>query len=487
METLENRMHRFARNSCALIGLVACFVVGGLAQVAPSPGRHTETSAAKRGAAADDFLTRTAALGRFNGVALLAIDGHIVLQKGYGFADFQHRISNTADTQFEIASLSKMFTAYAILQLRDRGVLRLEDPICRYLRPCPASWGAITIAQVIHHRSGIPDYEDALGLASPEYLEFMSKPQSGRRILEQQEALPLDFPPGTKFSYSNTGYIVLSAIVEQAAHEPFGRFLHRSILFPSGMSQTGVLGEDKAPMLAVGYQNLEPSWVAYARGINLAATSPKPFPALSLEPPHGDAQLFSTVGDLYLWCTLTQGSGIVPPNNAQTIFKGEDGYGFGWFIDKHNETTEFSHTGSLPGYLGGIKIFPDKHVTVIYLANYYTITSPIEKGLAAIALGEPYDMPFSGEVKEINPSEVEPLLGTYRLSDGDIISVSKGKAVPLIVKNPKRYAFGLIAISRDRFFLPLNEGTVTFGDFVDRTARQINLHFDGIDHLGKRQ
>jgi hypothetical protein len=156
-------------------------------------------------------------------------------------------------------------------------------------------------------------------------------------------------------------------------------------------------------------------------------------------------------------------------------------------VDKENGSTVYSHTGSLPGYLGYIAIHPERRLTIIYLANYYTYMSEIDKALTAIALGKPYDPPFSGEVKELEANELEALLGNYRLQDGDVITVSKGKAVPLAVTNPNKYRFGLIALARDRFYMPANDGVVTFQEFVEGTPRKINLHYDGTDHPGTRQ
>lgn len=444
-------------------------------------------SAEDRGRSADTYLKRATALGRFNGAVLIAIDGKIVLDKGYGFADFQRRIPNTAVTEFEIASLSKMFTAFSILQLSDQGRLSLSDPICRYLQSCPASWDPITIDQVVHHRSGIPDYEDSLGLGSPAYLDFMAKPSSGERIMEREAALPLDFPPGSQFNYSNTGYVVLSMAAAQSAGESFGNFVRSSILEPAGMTHTGILGEDNPTALAQGYQDINPSWKKRVAGYDLAEESPQPFPSLSLEPPHGDADLFSTVGDLYRWTVLTQGSALVSLDDAHRIFRPEDGYGFGWFVDTEYGTAAYSHTGALPGYLGLIEIFPARHVTVIYLDNYWGTTGQVDRSLSAIALGEPYDMPFSANVKWLPPRTIQTFLGSYRLDDGDVVTVTKGRQVPLIVRNPNKYAFGLVAIGPDRFYLALHDGIVTFEKPQGGKSRRINLHYDGVDHRGVRQ
>jgi CubicO group peptidase (beta-lactamase class C family) len=273
----------------------------------------------------DDYVGALARLGRFNGVALVQFGERIAFEQAYGDADIAHHVRCITATQFDAASISKMFTAYATLLLRDRGALKLDDSIAGYLDDCPAQWRPVTVAQLIHHTSGIPDYEESLDLESPAYLQFMREPNSSQRIIARQKALPLDFAPGTRWRYSNTGYIVLSMIVERAAGMPFGAVLHRDVFDPAGMRETGVFGYDRPVRLAVGSKAEPIPWPEYLAGFRIAQYA-QPLPQLPLSPPHGDAGVFTTAGDLARWNARMLGGGFVSPARRAEIFDGDDAH-----------------------------------------------------------------------------------------------------------------------------------------------------------------
>ena len=145
------------------------------------------------------------------------------------------------ETTFEIASLSKAFTAAAILMLRDDGKLQLEDSVCRFLDGCPEAWKPIAIRELLHHTSGIPDYESALDMGSAKYADAMALSDAPRRQVDEARAKPLDFPPGTKFNYSNTGYLLLGFVIEKASGQSFEDYLRAKIFNPLNLEATGVI------------------------------------------------------------------------------------------------------------------------------------------------------------------------------------------------------------------------------------------------------
>ena len=161
----------------------------------------------------DAMLWSLTKVGKFSGAVLIARGEKILLRKGYGFANLEKRILFTPDTRHHVASISKMFTTMTVLKLRDRNVLKLEASICTYLEQCPKIWQAITVQNLLHHTSGTPDYEERLGLYSEAYLEFMTRRDATEKILIQARKDKLEFKPGTRFQYSNTGYMLLSSIV----------------------------------------------------------------------------------------------------------------------------------------------------------------------------------------------------------------------------------------------------------------------------------
>lgn len=426
------------------------------------------------------YATEAAVLGRFNGV-ILAARGDQVYSEAFGYADMATHRPNTMQTQFEIASLTKMFTAAAILKLRDEGRLSLGDSICKYFASCPDRWRAVTIAQTLHHRSGIPDYENALGMESDEYFAFMSRPDNVQRIIEKEAPLPLDFAPGKKFSYSNTGYIVLAYIVQAASHQSFAAYVHSRIFAPAKMTQTGVMGVDRPGDLATGYLAAKTGWKQLLAGFNPSDAGLRQVPGLPLGNLHGDGSLFSTAGDLYRWGRIMLGKGpaIFSPAERAEIFTSEEGYGDGWMIGDQYGLTRYRHTGEIPGFLSNIALYPDRDTIVIMLDNVDTNMRVITRDINAIAVGAPYDLPVHGTVVTLTGAQKARLAGSYAFSDGSVACVdANGPLVSISV--PNQYAAGLIAMSARTFYMPLSGGTASF------TATGLNLRYDGVDHTATR-
>jgi CubicO group peptidase (beta-lactamase class C family) len=434
----------------------------------------------------DKYLAALTDLGRFSGAVLVARDAKVEFRKAYGFSDFQKRSPFTVETQIEIASLSKMFTALAVLKLRDAGKLKLDASVCDYLKDCPDAWKPVTIDELVHHTSGIPDYEDALELGSPRYLAIMTQPDSSARILANAKTKPLDFPPGSKFKYSNTGYVVLGFVVEQVSGEAFGKFIDDEILKLAGMTHSGVFGYGAAPAnLARGYTHGDIDWGEMLRGVRLDIEHLTTVPPLPLTPPHGDAGLFSTVDDLYAWSVAMDGGAEVSPALAAEIFSpGRDGYGFGWTIGEDYSAKRYQHIGLLPGYDSALIKFPAEKITIVVASNLDRIRlGTVTSVLSAIALGKPWDMPVTGRVQTLTPAQQDALYGNYALEDGRVVIIARdGDSVSAQVKD--KFLAGLIPIGATRFYMPMSEGTVTFLLGSDGHATAINLHYKGEDHKG---
>ena len=294
----------------------------------------------------DARLSSLTSAGQFSGAVLIARAGKILLRKGYGFANLEQHIPFTPGTSHHVASISKMFTAMTVLKLRDQQRLQLEDSICNYLKDCPKIWEIITIQNLIHHTSGIPDYEERLGLYSSTYLRLMTNQNATAKILLDARKQKLEFRPGTQFKYSNTGYVLLSSIVEKVTEKPFNRAVHDLVLSPAGLKNTDMF-ESGMTGVSSGYTK---NW--------------KPIPRLALTPPAGDAALVSTLDDLYRW---TQ---IMDARAYREVFKaGLGGYGLGWFIDKRFNRKRYVHTGELPGYRTVFVKYPSENITIILFSN----------------------------------------------------------------------------------------------------------------------
>jgi CubicO group peptidase (beta-lactamase class C family) len=292
----------------------------------------------------------------FSGSVLIAGKGEVLVSKGYGMADREHSVANTPQTRFRLASVTKQFTAMAILQLQEQGKLGVQDRACIYIASCPATWKDITIHQLLNHTSGIPDlFDDSVGYDQAKYY-------SPDQIIGLVRDQPLLFKPGTESHYSTIGYILLGLVIEKASGEPYEMFLRDHIFQPVGMTNTGLAQEGVAvPNLAVGYDGISPVLL---------------FDPATL---FAGGSLYSTVGDLYLWdqalateklaSKKSLGAIFTPSAPLPLPFPGLSGYGYGWAIGTIANHSVILHGGHMPGVSTINGFFPDDRVTIIILSN----------------------------------------------------------------------------------------------------------------------
>ena len=195
----------------------------------------------------------------FMGAVLVARDGKPLLDEGYGFADVEWKVANTPQGKFRIGSDTKQFTAAAILLLEERGKLKVEDLVSKYVADAPPAWAKITIYNLLTHTSGIPNFT-----SFPEYRTTEWKDTTPTELVARFRDKPLEFEPGTKFSYSNSGYVVLGYLLEKVSGETYGEYLQKNVFTPLGMLDTGM--DNTALILPMRAQGYAPS----ARGMEHA-------------------------------------------------------------------------------------------------------------------------------------------------------------------------------------------------------------------------
>lgn len=476
---LYGRAARFGRHVLQLTASVAVLWMAA-AGAAPAPADVSREM--------DAYLTARTQLGGFSGAVLFAEGGKLLLRKGYGYADVAGHVRYTPATRQEAASLSKMFTAMAALKLRDQGKLKLDDPICKYLSTCPRAWKTITVDQLIHHTSGIPDYETRLDMGSADYMNFMRSPKATGRIYADAKHRPLDFVPGTRFSYSNTGYIVLAEVIQSAAGESFGDYVTATILKPAHMDHSGMLGSGpRLAHFARGYSFGAIGWEKLLGGFQLDDGTLEQVPSLAFTPPAGDAWLYTDVDDLYRWSRIMDGSALVPrPETREAYTPGLGGYGAGWFVIHEQGALVYQHDGDLPGYVSSFVKLPGSKTTLIVLCNLDRARlDSITTALLAIARGKPYDMPVHGNPVTLNGRQLEPLQGQYRTADGATLNISRDGG-QLSASIPGRYQADLIPFSPTEFYFPLTDGTASFILGTSGDADSVDLRYDGEDHRATR-
>ncbi len=269
----------------------------------------------------DAMLAQMAQDGTFTGSVLMAQGGGVLLSQGYGLADRAKGTPNTPQTRFRLGSITKQFTAMAILILQSQGKLTVQDPICAYIPGCYPAWKDITIHHLLTHTSGLSSRLWPELVRADRIAATSSRPVQTLALFQD---LPLDSRPGEQFAYNNAGYVLLAHIIEQVSGQSFEAFLQQAIFTPLGMRNTGY--EQRSSGLAAGYADAQ-------------STAPQlPFASMSIS--DGSGLLYSTVEDLLLWDQALYTERLLPraelghmfaPIIQETNVAGF-AYGYGWYV-----------------------------------------------------------------------------------------------------------------------------------------------------------
>jgi len=298
---------------------------------------------------------------KFSGDVLVAHHGQIVLQKAYGLADRDKHLSNTLDTQFRIGSMNKMFTATAILQLVGEGKIDLAAPLGKYLPDYPNRDVAtkVTIRNLLTHTGGTGD------IFTPEYDKHRLEVRELADYVKLFGSRGLEFEPGSKWSYSNYGFILLGVVIEKVSGVSYYEYVRKHIFDPAGMHATDSLPEtDSVPNRSVGYMRKNGAWEPNTDTLPWRGTSA------------GGG--YSTVGDLFRFAqALSSGKLVKPELFAEMTSKqasapempAAEGYGFGMGISEEPQGKRFGHGGGAPGMNGELQIYPRSDIVIAVLSN----------------------------------------------------------------------------------------------------------------------
>lgn len=361
-----------------------------------------------------DRYLRSATNFGFSGVVLVAVDGKIAFQKAYGMADQNRNIPNNIKTVFDIGSVSKQFTAAAIVKLEMQGKLKTEDFISKYLDGVPEDKANVTIHQLLTHTAGFPEYSGG------DY-EKSERDETIARILKES----LAFKPGSSYSYSNAGYSVLAAIVEKVSGQSYETFLNENLFKPAGMTKTGyvipkfdkatlphgyVLGKDQKTPLDHLWSEQGPYW-------NLL----------------GNGAILSTAEDMFKWYQALQNTTIFSVEAKKKMFTPNlNGYGYGWDIGQTDYGQTIGHNGGNDvGFTAHLRWFPEKKVCVIVLSNSgyyfddYNYSNMVGKKITGLIFGEKIPSQQTAKFTKQNPQSLKNFEGTYTLPSGEIIEIKE--------------------------------------------------------------
>jgi CubicO group peptidase (beta-lactamase class C family) len=394
------KLHAFAA-ACLLGTLPAAPLFAQQRDPAAAPSR------AEVARFAQDMLNRRYPADGPGGAVLVARGDAILFRGARGEADAAKNIPLRPDSVFRIGSVAKQFAAAGLLKLVEAGKVKLDDPLSRYLPGYPGGED-ITILQLLNHTSGVRNYTEI-----PGYMDgpLIRRDLTTARLIDVFRNEPAAFAPGTGWGYSNSGYVLVGAVIEAASGEPWHAWLERALFRPLGMKHTGYAGDPRRVARQVrGY--------SYEDG-KLVPPSP-----ISMTQPHAAGSLLSNVDDLFRWNrALHEGRVLTSPAYTQMITpvgKARDvGYGFGLYIDSLRGETLLRHRGGISGFLASLAYIPGPDVSVVVLENDDWDTDSaggegadaFARRLAAKALGDPYPEPRAVPVEASAYKSAE---GLYR-------------------------------------------------------------------------
>jgi CubicO group peptidase (beta-lactamase class C family) len=299
----------------------------------------------------EQVLDSYRAKGISDGVVLIAQKGIPVFRKAFGLADREWGIPNAPYVEFGIGSMTKQFTAMAVLQLSAKGKLSLDDPISKFIPTAPPAWQAITIRHLLTHTSGIPDHNSL-----PDWVKQTWAYRSPDDLIGFLRDRPLDFPPGSKFQYDNAGYVILGSIVQKVTGQSLGDYLKAHVFTPLRMKHTGFIGEEVLPHRASGYEHDGTRWLAE--------------PWMTAVRDSGAGGIYSNADDLLTWDQALYEPSRFGLSDLRPMFTDYGhGYGFGYVIDKQNGHPLWWHNGHGGGFSSIIARYPEDKLTIIVLCN----------------------------------------------------------------------------------------------------------------------
>jgi CubicO group peptidase (beta-lactamase class C family) len=292
------------------------------------------------------------------GASLIVIqDGRVVLRSAYGMADLERHVPATPTTDYRLASLTKQFTAMAIMLLERDGRLRYDQPLREILPELPPATAPVTIRHLLNHTSGLLDYEDLI----PDTQTVQVSDRDVLRLLSTRDSV--NFPAGTRYRYSNSGYCLLALVVERVSGLAFADFLRQRIFAPLGMTRTlaHIDGRDTVPERAYGYTPDSGRFVPSDQSVTSATL--------------GDGGIYTSVEDLVHWDQalsterLVDRATLIRATTPPVLPGDSTQYGFGWFVDTYRGLRRWRHTGETSGFTNAIQRFPERRTTIIVLTN----------------------------------------------------------------------------------------------------------------------
>ena len=407
---------------------------------------------------------------QFMGTVLVARDGKVLLSKGYGSANLEWDVPNSPATKFRLGSITKQFTAACILLLEERGKLKTDDPVKKYLPDAPAAWDNVTIFNLLTHTSGIPSFT-----GFPDYHSTEAIPTTPEQLVARFRDKPLEFQPGEKWNYSNSGYVLLGYLIEKVSQQSYSQFVQANIFSPLGMRDSG-------------YDSNSAIIAHRASGYDQGDKGPANTGFIDMSIPFSAGALYSTTEDLLRWEEGLMGGKVLSPASLQkmtTPFKSD--YAFGLSVHTANGRKVIEHGGGIEGFNTMLAYYPEDKLTVVVLANLSgRAPDAIAHNLAAVAHGEKVVLTSERKQITVSPAILAKYVGTYELMPNfDIVMTLEGGQ--LMTQATGQSKFPLFAESETKFFLKVVDAVVEFFSDEKGDVTHLILHQGGRDAKGTKK
>lgn len=438
---------------------------------AQTPANQTAVVASQDIASkSDEYINAVVKAGWFNGSVLIAREGKVIVHKSYGMANLELDVPNTTQTKFRLGSITKPFTAMAIMLLQERGKLNLQDSICKYLADCPAGWQPITIHHLLSHTSGLAKHDKA-----GDYLKTAMNRMPLPQLIDSFKNKPADFKPGERFDYNNNGYILLGYVIEKVSGQSYEAFLKENIFAPLKMADTG-------------YDNHDP--IIKNRASGYRAEDGKLLNAAYIDQsqPFSAGALYSTTGDLLRLDQALNDGKFLSQKSIDAMFTPVVGiYGYGWFLNKQLTRPAISHPGGLPGFSAMITRFPESKVLIVLLSNLdNSRIIRANNDLAAIVFGEKYEVPRTRTAVRIDPKILSPYAGDYEDRPGRVASILIENGVLMLKLAGQPDPTPMSPESETDFFDPYHDTQAAFVKDAEGRVTEMIMRINGREFRAKK-
>ena len=416
----------------------------------------------------DSLLDAYARVWDYTGSVLVATKGAVLFEKGYGYKNKETRSLNDINTIFQIGSITKQFTSAIILQLEEQKKLSLQDSLTKYISDYP-NGNKITIEQLLTHTAGVYNYTDDAAFMKSESMHPISRDS----LIARFKYKPLDFTPGEKFSYSNSGYELLGYIIEKVTGESYFQVVRQRIFKPLHMDHSGFDFTDlHSPDKALGYTP--------------QSTTPAPIVDSSFSFAAG--AMYTTVGDLYKWDRGLLSGKILSQASQQKAYTPHLAhYGYGWMISLSDGKKVVEHGGGITGFVSYIKRIPEDETCIIILDNQPNSANTIKmaQDIADILSGKDVKPPKTRVAVTLDTALLRQYVGEYQVGPNAIFKISLEDGHLYGQQATGRGKMELFAEKKDLFFMKVVDGEIEFVRDADGKIEKLILH-TGRDIPGKR-